>query len=1329
MNKIHRTVWSRMNLAWQVLCLLLLGMLAMGTARADWAANFGALGPGTVKPFAFKMDSAGNQFFAGHFDSAHLPLGSTALNSLGLQDGMVVKRAADGSITWAKNIGGPGATVYATGIALDAAGDVYVTGSVANGNLTAPAVYTRVSTSFYQDGFVVKFSGADGSFQWIKGYGGNGTTSVQGIALMADNGSSLYVTGLVQGSGAITVPSLPNIGTQDGFLLKLSATDGSTTWAQNFGGTSTSTTPQALALDGSGNLYLTGYYNRALTNPTLALAVSGSSQSGFVFKVNPADGSYAWVKGFGGGVTTYMSPGGIAVDGAGKVYLAGWMQGSMTTPALTAIGTKDAFVFQIDASNGDCFTQNNTLWKQNYGGASAKMVATSLLRDGNGKLVLGGYFQDASLTTPSKNTLGTIDIFAMRVSSTDGAVDWIGSAGGAGATAAPYLSHIDIDGSNNVYYGAFFSGASLTAPTVTLSTAGATDAVLLKFSATDGSATSLASYSGSAGKTLIVREAALDTSGNVYLVGDFTGSSVTLGGTTLTRMGTQDVFVAMLNSSGVVQWATNYGGSGSTTTAEGLSLDGSGNVYLSGYFTATLTNLTPNLTKTGLWPAFLIKANASNGTTLASTSFNGTNALINRAKVRAKGTHVYVGGRWQVTNLTNPPLTLDGSGNSFLAKVDATTLATVWSRAFGNTSGTQTWLDDLDVDASGNVVIAGNFYGATLTALGLTKTTGTGTIGDAYIAKFNNSDTSTPGTLAWAFNYGGGTGVEVTARGVRIDGSNVYVSANLTGGNTTNMSPNLTKMGPSDAVVFKLNYSTGATVWAQNYGGSGATVVAGRSGISAGNSKVFLSGNYAGADMGSPTLTRIGTQDAFVLTLNDSDGTVADKVSYGGSAATVTDYGIATDSSGGYLIAGSTNANLSVPALTRAGATDGWAFRKIGGPTSPDAPTGVSGTAGNGQASVSFTPGADNGTAIINYTVTCTSSDGGTTGTNIGTGSPIVVIGLTNGKTYTCTVTANNGSTSPASSPSASFVPLAVANGACGSASSSTLLTAAPSGGALCSAGSLLNTVATNAGTYTWTCQGTNGGNNSNQCSAPRGFTVTSSAGANGSISPSGAQVVAYNATPGFTLTPASSGYGVLAVGGTCGGTRTGTSFTTTAVQADCSVTASFAATASAPSIPTQASGVTGTLSVVGCTAVDTNVTRFVPVPAGAPANTAFPFGLLDFKLNGCSSSATVTVTYSAPLPSGTATFYKQQGSGAYTPFTASIDRNTNSVTFTLIDGGLGDDDGAVNGSIHDPSGLGFAASAESIPTLSEWGLIALAGLMGLLGLRQMRRRSFSYLA
>jgi len=85
---------------------------------------------------------------------------------------------------------------------------------------------------------------------------------------------------------------------------------------------------------------------------------------------------------------------------------------------------------------------------------------------------------------------------------------------------------------------------------------------------------------------------------------------------------------------------------------------------------------------------------------------------------------------------------------------------------------------------------------------------------------------------------------------------------------------------------------------------------------------------------------------------------------------------------------------------------------------------------GDGSADVSFTPGSTgyaSGAGFTSFHVSCQSSNGGASGFASGPGSPIHVSGLTNGKTYTCTVTATNGAgTSNASTPAGPVVPSAV---------------------------------------------------------------------------------------------------------------------------------------------------------------------------------------------------------------------------------------------------------------------------------------------------------------
>ena len=75
----------------------------------------------------------------------------------------------------------------------------------------------------------------------------------------------------------------------------------------------------------------------------------------------------------------------------------------------------------------------------------------------------------------------------------------------------------------------------------------------------------------------------------------------------------------------------------------------------------------------------------------------------------------------------------------------------------------------------------------------------------------------------------------------------------------------------------------------------------------------------------------------------------------------------------------------------------------------------------------------------------------------------------------------------------------------------------------------------------------------------------------------------------------------------------------------------------------------------------------------------------------------------------------------------ASLSSDRTQFTFTITDNGVGDSNPAV-GFITDPGGPGFASVGEatSIPTLSEWGMILLSGLLAVFGSRQVRRRGIT---
>ncbi|MHC1693997.1 MAG: S-layer homology domain-containing protein [Eubacteriales bacterium] len=166
----------------------------------------------------------------------------------------------------------------------------------------------------------------------------------------------------------------------------------------------------------------------------------------------------------------------------------------------------------------------------------------------------------------------------------------------------------------------------------------------------------------------------------------------------------------------------------------------------------------------------------------------------------------------------------------------------------------------------------------------------------------------------------------------------------------------------------------------------------------------------------NPGAQNFGTSPT--LTASSDSGLTVTFTSETPEVCTVTSGGVLTFISAGTATITANQAGdgsyLPAPSVSRTFAVN---------PIAPGAPTGVTATAGSEQASVSFTaPVSDGGASIIGYTVT--SSPGGHTAT--GAGSPIKVTGLTNGVTYTFTVTAtNDAGTGTASTASSSVMPQA----------------------------------------------------------------------------------------------------------------------------------------------------------------------------------------------------------------------------------------------------------------------------------------------------------------
>ena len=320
---------------------------------------------------------------------------------------------------------------------------------------------------------------------------------------------------------------------------------------------------------------------------------------------------------------------------------------------------------------------------------------------------------------------------------------WIATIGG---TDTDFAYGMATDGSGNVYITGFAGSSGQ----------GSNEIVLVKYNS--AGTIEWQRFLGGSGDDK-GQEVAVDSSGNVYLVGLTQNSGA----------GSWDILIAKYDTSGTIQWQRTLGGS-SSDNGYAIAVDSSDNVYITGrHYTGSRNECVIakyNSSGSIQWQRFLSGSQDDVGESIAVDSSNNVYIL---AKTQSSGA---------------------GGDDLLIAKYN--TSGTIqWQRTLGGTNHEYAY--GMAVDSSGNVHITGTSWSTPGDALEL------------VVAKYNTS-----GALQWQ-RYLGGTGSDM-GYGVAVDSSgNVYI------GGITNTSTTGTK----DLLIVKYN-SSGTLQYQRTLGSSGS---------------------------------------------------------------------------------------------------------------------------------------------------------------------------------------------------------------------------------------------------------------------------------------------------------------------------------------------------------------------------------------------------------------------------------------------------------------------------------------------------------------------------
>lgn len=399
---------------------------------------------------------------------------------------------------------------------------------------------------------------------------------------------------------------------------------------------------------------------------------------------------------------------------------------------------------------------------------------------------------------------------------------------------------------------------------------------------------------------------AVDARGNVFLTGEFAGTSQ-FGGHTLTSAGDMDFFIAKCDPNGKFLWAHSGGGS-RTDRGYGVATDAAGNCYVTGHFQSTNATFSGvAVVNTGDYDIFVAKYDPDGKLLWVRTAGGKGYDYGHGIAVDTRGNALVTGAFVGEGAFGDVPITAAGGAHVFCARYD-TDGKLLWAKtAEGKASNSG---HGIAVDGAGNAYVGGSSGGpGTLGGLALTNAAGR----DVLVAKFTPD-----GRVAWVSEGHGSTNALIHE--ITCDRAGNVWAAGMFKGVLKLADHTVTSHGDNDLLITSFD-PAGKRRWTRTGGGPRVDYGLGVATDGAGNS--FLTGEFTDtAEIAGASVTSTGSTDIYVAKF-DRAGSLRWLTQAGGDKGDNA-YTLVADSQGNLYLSGSFSgtAKFGAHTITSAGGND-----------------------------------------------------------------------------------------------------------------------------------------------------------------------------------------------------------------------------------------------------------------------------------------------------------------------------------------------------------------------------------------------------------------------